>query len=257
MACICSGESCIVFFGDVGVAFLSGSNESIPPMLAVATAADAGASTFFSDASVETTLLINPNAELAGDAPARDASAALLSSPEDSLPFNDKLSNMEDACLTSDAAGAVAGAESPPFRNPNADDAATVGAAGAGAATLSDMKSNRLSPAGAGGAAVDGAAAGGAEDGTEATFKPPNKEPPLAGASAGGAGGGCCGGAVAGAAGSGAASSSKSSRFATGAGGGAAGVAVGLGGGAAPATGVATPKEFNTRLAGSRMAGRV
>lgn len=126
-----------------------------------------------------------------------------------------------------------------------------------------DIKSSRLSAAGAAGA-TGGAAAGGAATGTgagaDAMFKPPNKDPPPALAC--GALGVDCGGGGAGAAGA-VTASPKSNKFATGAGGGAGGAAAGVatafctGGIGAPPTGVATPKEFSTRLAGSRIALRL
>lgn len=188
---------------------------------------------------------MNPKADPAAAATGVEAGSIVVS------PFNDKLLNILDVSFIS-AAGGAAVSE---FMNPN-DDFCSVGVDAVVATEVSAMKSSKLSP-------LDGA--GGAAAGDAATiFKPPNKDP----FAVGGFGGDCCGGAGADAAGGGGATSSpksKSNKLTTGCGGGggAAGAAAGAataalnGGAAAPPTGVATPNEFNTRLAGSRMAARL
>mmetsp|Transcript_3045 Transcript_3045/g.6866 ORF Transcript_3045/g.6866 Transcript_3045/m.6866 type:complete len:442 (-) Transcript_3045:558-1883(-) len=254
IACICSGDNCIIFcceFGETTSCF-NGSNEFRP---AAAAAALAGESTFFSVVSSDPAEFMKPKAD--PDVAAANAGAtflAALASPD----LIDMLSNIPAACFTS----AVPPGAGEPFMKEN-DDAEGAAGAGVAAAAGASMRSKRLS-LGGGGADVGGAAggaAGVAEVVAPATFNPPNKEPPPPPAAAAlltlGGVGSTGGAAAGGGAGAVLGPPSKARRSATGAGGAAAGAAAAARrGGATPPTGVATPKAFKTRLAGSRIAAR-
>mmetsp|Transcript_21566 Transcript_21566/g.44285 ORF Transcript_21566/g.44285 Transcript_21566/m.44285 type:complete len:197 (-) Transcript_21566:1618-2208(-) len=195
---------------------------------------------------------MKPNADSTG------AAGGCASAGSKPSPLRDKLPNMFVVSMAAAATGGV-GAAVGEFMNPNEDFcSAGVEVDVAGATTVPDIKSSKLSlAAGAGGAAATGGAGTGVAEGADAMFKPPNKDPPPVLDSI--ATCGDCWGGGGGAAGAGAAAaSSKSNKLATGAGGATAGgAAVALTGGiGAPPTGVATPNRFNTRLAGSRIAAR-